>query len=345
VLDRSVRAALRRHDLAGAGLLVAVSGGVDSVVLAHALAALAGPLRLRLAIGHVHHGLRGAEADADEAFVAGLAGRLALPFQARRVDPRALRAAGPSRTRPTLQEAARRLRYEALLEMASAAGLACVATAHQADDQAETVLLRLLRGTGPDGLAGIPARSPDGRIVRPLLDVPRREIEAFAAARGLAFREDASNASPAYARNRLRREHLPALAAAFNPRLLQRIAALAEAQSRDAEWIAIEVEREAAFRLCETHEGLRIVRAGWRAVPDALARRLARKALAGQGGARDVSRTHLERMVSFLRSGRTGARIELPGHLELACERDAFWLRRARSGHAARGAAVPRVLG
>ena len=140
-----VAAAARTLDLPGRRVLVAVSGGVDSTVLLHGLHGLGS---LRLAVGHVNHGLRGDEADADEAFVGGLAADLGLPFRATRVDPKALREGGPSRSRPTLQEAARRARYDALGAQAEALGEDCIATAHIADDQAETVLLRLLRGDG-----------------------------------------------------------------------------------------------------------------------------------------------------------------------------------------------------
>jgi tRNA(Ile)-lysidine synthase len=326
-LLRAVEAAARRLDLPGRRVLVAVSGGVDSVVLLHALHQLAGPLALELAVGHVHHGLRGEAADADQRLVLETAQRLGWPAAASRVDPRSLRAAGPSRSRPTLQEAARRLRYQALEELARQADCAHLATAHTEDDQAETVLLRLLRGSGPDGLGGIPERSPDGRVVRPLLGVSRAAIEAFARARGIAWREDPSNADPAYARSRLRARWLPGLAAEFNPRLLRRLADLAEAQRRDAEWMAAAVAAEAARRFAEEEEGaLSIARAGWERVPEALARRLVRSALARAGGGRDVSRVHLERALRFLRGGRTGTAIELPGGLRLACERERFRL-------------------
>ncbi|HKJ23747.1 MAG TPA: tRNA lysidine(34) synthetase TilS, partial [Myxococcota bacterium] len=181
---RAVEAALEAQGTRDGGLLVAVSGGVDSVVLAHALGTLRGRLGLDLSLGHVNHGLRGAESDADQASVEALAAKLGVPFAARRVDPAALRVGGPSRDRPTLQEAARRVRYDALREMADAAGARWIATAHTADDQAETLLMRLLRGSGPDGLGGIPERSPDGRILRPLLGVCREDVLAHAAAAG-----------------------------------------------------------------------------------------------------------------------------------------------------------------
>jgi tRNA(Ile)-lysidine synthase len=321
MLTRAIAAALGRLGLGGRTVLVAVSGGVDSVALAGALHELCQGHSLKLLIGHVNHGLRGPDAEADQALVEALGEALGLPVRVARVDPRAARRAGPSRDRPTLQEAARDLRYAALRRIVDEARADCVATAHTADDQAETVLLRLLRGTGPDGLGGIPERSPDGRIVRPLLAVTRAEVERFARARGLAWREDASNASPAYARSRLRREWLPGLARAFNPRLLRALAGLAEAQRRDSEWIEALVEREAAERFAVEGEWLRIDAGGWPELPEALSRRLARRALAACGAGRLVSRRHLERMDAFLRAGAPGRAIELPGELRLVRER------------------------
>jgi tRNA(Ile)-lysidine synthase len=319
----AVRQAIARLGLRGRGVLVAVSGGLDSVALAHALRELSQGCALRLSIGHVNHGLRGAESDADQAFVEALGRQLGLPVRSERVAPDALRREGPSRDRPTRQEAARALRYAALARMAEAAGAERVATAHTADDQAETLLLRLLRGCGPDALAGIPERSPDGRVVRPLLAVSRAEIEHFATARGVAWREDASNASPRYARNRLRREWLPGLAQAFNPRLLNALAGLAEAQRRDSEWIAAVVAREAEARFSVLEGWLQIDADGWGDLSESLSRRLARRALARAGSARLVTRRHIERFDALLRGGRPGRAIELPGPLRLVRERTA----------------------
>jgi tRNA(Ile)-lysidine synthase len=325
---REVAAAARNLDLPGRRVLVAVSGGVDSVVLFHALHRLAGSLDLDLCIGHVNHGLRGEESDGDESAVRTLAGKYDVPAHVARVDPKRLRQDRASRERPTLQEAARRARYDALRGIAERHGAERLATGHTLDDQAETVLLRILRGSGPDGLGGIPERSPDGFVVRPLLRIPREEIVSYATARGLSWREDPSNADPAFARARLRSRWLPGLRDAFNPRLLRAIGDLAEAQRRDAEWIAGIVEREAERFLTEEEGGLRIVRSGWEALPEALARRVVRLALRRAGAARDISRVHLERVVNILRSGRPGSCIELPGGLELACDHDGFHLRR-----------------
>ncbi len=329
---REVARALGRLELRGRRILVAASGGLDSTALAHVLHELAEEHGLKLSIGHVNHGLRGEEAETDERAVRALARRLALPCVTARVEPRAARRGTSSRDRPTLQEAARALRYEALAGLAREQGADCIATAHHADDQAETVLLRLLRGTGPDGLAGIPEVSPDGRVVRPLLRVTREEIETFARDRRLTWREDASNADPSYARNRLRRDWLPGLARAFNPRLLRAIGDLAEAQRRDSEWIAALTERETAARFERDGKWLRISTKDWHELPEALARRVARAALVRCGVGRHVSRTHLARMLAFLETARPGRAIQLPGGIELARDRRGFRLGPLPSG-------------
>jgi tRNA(Ile)-lysidine synthase len=324
-VERELARARSRLDLAGRRVLVAASGGLDSTVLVHALARAGADGSSWLGLAHVNHGLRGAASDADERSVAELAERLGLAVRTRRVDPGALRSERASRDRPTLQEAARTVRYAALQEMMVELSAERLATAHHADDQAETVLLRLLRGSGPDGLGGIPERARDGALVRPLLRVPRAELEAYARVHRLRWREDASNASLDYARNRLRR-HLPALAGNFNPRWLRAIGDLAEAQQRDAEWIAECVEAEAERRFSVEDGWLQIDAKDFAALPEALSRRLVRAALARCGGARGVSRVHLMRMQDFLRGARPGTAIELPGGLSLGRSRSGFRL-------------------
>ena len=145
-LERGLSRAVLDLDLVGRSVLVAASGGVDSTVLAHALCGLAETFGLAVSLGHVNHTLRGAASDADQAAVAALAGRLQIPFACERVDPHAARRGSSSRDRLTLQEAARGLRYAALDELRRKTEASVIATAHNADDQAETVLLRLMRG-------------------------------------------------------------------------------------------------------------------------------------------------------------------------------------------------------
>ena len=333
-----MRAALRELDLGGRKLLVAVSGGIDSVALLHALAAAAGDFEIELAAAHVHHGLR-EEADGDADFVAAAAEGLGIPCTVARVDPlRRRRRALSSRERPTLQEAARRLRYDALAEVAVRCGACSVATAHTLDDQAETVLLRVLRGTGPSGLAGIAERSPwPGRsaapleLVRPLLGVSRAEVVAFARFRHIVWREDRTNGDPRYPRNRLRRDWLPALRDAFNPRLLRALGDLAEAQRREGEWREELVLRERARRFTMAADGrLQIEAGGWdsASAPTALARRLVRQAFHDCGAGRYTSHLHLDRVLAFLRHAPVGAQLDLPASLTLRREAQSFSLGR-----------------
>jgi tRNA(Ile)-lysidine synthase len=249
-----VRRLLERLGLGGGPGVVAVSGGPDSLALLRALAALrpagaVGPL----VVAHLNHRLRGAEADADEDFVRALHARLAaagpggLLWRAARAD-----VAGEARRRGAgLEETAREVRYGWLAEVAAEAGAAWVATGHTADDQAETVLHRLLRGAGLRGLAGIPRRRPlrpGVEVVRPLLEVRRAEVLAYLESLGQDWREDETNADPRHTRNRIRHELLPLLAQRYNPAvvpLLGRLAEQADEACRAAEEEAAGLLREA----------------------------------------------------------------------------------------------------
>ena len=198
--------ALAAHVPPGAGVAVALSGGRDSVVLLDALLHVAPLSGHRVAALHVHHGLS-PNADRWQRFCADLAAARGIPFVARSV-------AVPPAPRAGVEAEARRLRYAALADAALAAGLPHVAVAHHRDDQAETLLLQLLRGAGPHGLAGMAERRADPRgvtFLRPLLAIPRAAIDAYAQAAGLAWVDDESNAAHRHLRNAVRHRALPAL--------------------------------------------------------------------------------------------------------------------------------------
>jgi tRNA(Ile)-lysidine synthase len=201
VLDALERAATTGLVPAGASVLLAVSGGADSMALLHGAVETARQIGWTLSVGHVHHGWRGKEADRDLAFVAHHAGRLGLPFAFRRCDAR--RVASELGLSP--EAGARLVRYEALAEMARETGALRVATAHQRDDAVESYVLARRRRGGLARLAGPRERRGDG-VVRPLLAVRRTEILHFLVARGLGFRRDASNGDLSLPRNRTRRE-------------------------------------------------------------------------------------------------------------------------------------------
>jgi tRNA(Ile)-lysidine synthase len=205
VADRAAKAlAPAGVPAAGDGVAVAVSGGADSLALLHTLRALAGPRGWRVAVVTVDHGLRPGSA-ADAAYVADHAKALGLPALLRTLAPAALEA----HRRAGQEGAARAARYQALWPAADELGCRWLATGHTLDDQAETVLLQLLRGAGPDGLAGMAVRS--GRLLRPLLTARRAETRACCAALGLDFREDPTNAEDGPLRNRVRHQLLPLL--------------------------------------------------------------------------------------------------------------------------------------
>jgi tRNA(Ile)-lysidine synthase len=202
--------------------VIAVSGGGDSVGLLRLLHHVAPNAGLRLSVAHLDHGVRCEAARADAAFVADLAASLGLPFDLGRWQPH---RAGH------FESDARRARYDWLVEVARRRAAAVVAVGHTRDDQAETILHRILRGTGPRGLAGIPRRrpldaDPTIELVRPLLDVSREEIRAYLGDLGQPWREDASNTDRTRTRARIRHDLLPALAREYNPDVAQAIVRL-----------------------------------------------------------------------------------------------------------------------
>ncbi len=206
-------------------VVVAVSGGADSLALLHILRALQGELRISLHAATLDHGLRGAQGAADAAFVRDIAAEWGIPCTVGGADVPRLAA----EWRLGIEAAARRARYAFLSACAAQVGAHCLATAHQRDDQAETVLLHLIRGSGLAGLRGIlPATQRDGlRIVRPLLEIGREELRAYLAGLGIAPREDASNADLQYARNKVRHAILPLLRQ-INPSVVASLARTAQ---------------------------------------------------------------------------------------------------------------------
>ena len=327
---------IRRHRLLAPGerVLVAVSGGPDSLALLHLFTRLKEPWRLELHAAHVNHGLR-ADAAEDAAFVAATGEAWGVPVHVVNVDVRAERRTGES-----LQQAARRLRYRGLLEIAQAVGAARIALGHHADDQAETVLMRLLRGAGTTGLAGIrPRRGP---YIRPLLAVTRAEIEAYCREFQLKPRTDPSNLSLRYLRNRVRHELLPLLEREYNPNIravLARTAALLREEDDLLEALAA----RAHHRMQDGRGPADLPAAGLARLPAALARRVVRRALQAAGV--DVALVSADHMAAILALVAAPGAVTLPGGVRVGRRADRLVVERfVRRRAAACGQEPPATL-
>lgn len=309
-MREQVAAFCRRWELLpqGAVVLCAVSGGRDSVALLHLLRSMAGEMGFALAAAHFNHRLRPA-ADRDEGFVRDLCRDWGVPLTVGSGDAAALaRKAGRG-----IEDAARQLRYRFLAEAARAAGASRVAVAHHRQDNAETVLLHLLRGAGPRGMSGMaPIR---GSLIRPLLETDRRDIDAYLRENGLPFVEDETNSDPAYTRNRLRLEVLPLLEE-IAPGCTRRLAETADVfRAEDAY-----MEREAAA-LLPAGDSLPVLALEGR--DQAIRRRMVR-AMARRAGV-ELTARQTEAALALP----SGGCLDLPGGLTL-CRRDgALRLRRA----------------
>ncbi|MBE3520109.1 MAG: tRNA lysidine(34) synthetase TilS [Firmicutes bacterium] len=235
----SVRRMIARHDMVRAGelVVVGVSGGPDSMCLLDCLAHVASDFGIRLWVGHLHHGMRGADADRDARMVSEFASGRGIPVTVGKWDVPALaRSQGVG-----LEEAGRIARYTFLRELAGKIGAAKIATAHNRNDQAETVLMRLFRGSGTAGLAGIPPVR-DG-IIRPLLEVARAEIEEYVRERNLPVTTDVYNFDMRYVRNKLRHELIPMLTKEFNPAIVDALSDTATLLRWDEEFLDEEASR------------------------------------------------------------------------------------------------------
>lgn len=287
-------------------LLIGFSGGVDSSVLLFLIARYAKMHGAPLRLVHVHHGIRGEEADRDADFAQKTADAYGLPLSLIYKDvPASAKFHGES-----LETAARRERYEAFSDVMREFGIPILLTAHNADDQLETVLFRLLRGSGLSGLCGIPPVRPlsYGKVVRPLLSVSKEAIEAFAATHEIPFVYDSTNDDVTYTRNRIRRELVPLLRE-ISPNPERSVARMTDAVRRDKDYL--DSLAEALLRDAESEHGLD--RAVLRSAPEAVALRTLHLYWKGTLPAPgDYAAIHLESLLAFARHGRNGSHLSLP---------------------------------
>lgn len=362
---------IERHALCAPGdrVVIGVSGGADSLALLHALLTLRERLDIALHVATLDHGLRGAAGAADADFVRRTALGWGLPVTVGRAD-----VAHIARShRLSVEEAARQVRYTFLLRVACQVGAARVAVGHQRDDQAETVLMHLLRGSGLSGLRGMlpatplsdyhlledaaiacdppldgPPAAPDAWpvLIRPLLGLSRQEIDEYITAQGLTPRLDATNQDTTYFRNRLRHEVLPLLET-LNPNVRELLARTADVLRADAELVRAAGEAAWAWVLRgATPDSIVLDRAIWDGLPLSSQRHILRAAVWRLRPAlRDVTFEHVERALAVSAGGQVGARATLPGGLTLRVGYDALIIASERAGAVEVGDDAPALPG
>jgi tRNA(Ile)-lysidine synthase len=317
-----------------AKVVVAVSGGADSMALLLALFQLRAVYNMTLIVAHVNHQLRGEESERDALFVEQQAVRLGLPFHHVRIDVKALqRSAGMS-----VQQAARALRYHFFHTLHHSLDATRIALGHTADDQAETLLMRFVRGSGPAGLAGIPAvRLP---FIRPLLAVSRPTIYAYLQSERCPWVEDSSNAHTVYLRNRVRHDLLPKLGQ-YNPRIVRRLSELADMLRADNQVLEQQVDEWAVQTLAwQVRSGVEIRCRLFRLAPVAIQRRLLRRALEALIASPEaVGFRHVESLRQFVVSGDGERRYRLPGQIDAERHTETV-----RLWNASRAPTIPDIL-
>ena len=314
-LIKSVAGQIRQYKLLEQGetVVVGVSGGPDSVALLYILCQLSTRLGIKPVVAHLNHGFRGVEAQADASFVTDLAHSLDIPafVEARDVDTYC------AKNHLSHQQGAREVRYNFLREVATRTGATKVALGHHADDQAETVLLHLIRGAGINGLKGmLPMR--DGFYIRPLLAFRRQEIEDFCLYHHLVFCTDSSNLKTEYLRNQIRLELIPLLKRKYNPNVvetLNRLGALCWDEDHYLEQQALKVYTKVC--LADNRQNVSLSVKGLREAPTALIRRVIRLAWSSvHGGQQDLSYRHIEQVTAVLNSGGGYRQIDLPNNIK-----------------------------
>jgi len=334
----TVHQLIQAHHLLDRGqtVVVGVSGGADSLCLLHLLRDLAADGEITIIAAHLHHGIRGPEADSDAAHVEALCEQWGVPHLNGHADVPALAQERGLST----EEAARQARYAFLAETARAQGADSVAVAHNADDQVETILMHLLRGSGLDGLCGMrpdawieeptrPPGQPRIRLIRPLLSTPRGEIEAYNQAHGIQARFDRSNLDTSYHRNRLRQELIPYLEG-YNPNLRRTLLRMGAALSADRDLLdALLDQTWPQVTIQATSDVVRLDLMALRAQPLGIQRAILRRAVETLSHSlRNLGFVHIDDALAVMREGHVGTRATLPAGLMLTLGYDDLTLAR-----------------
>lgn len=296
-----------------AAILAGVSGGPDSICLLHVLVSLSQQLGLRIGIAHLNHGLRASAADREADFVRQLAERLKIPFFYKKTD---IRKAAKTKKR-SIEEAGRLHRYTFFNEIADSHGFDKIALGHHGDDNAELILMNLLRGGGPSGLSGIPPTRE--RVIRPLIRVSRSAIIRYLADNNLEYMTDQSNADPAFRRNKIRHELLPALKQEYNPNIAATLNRLADIFRAEERWFDTIVEQSLDHITVSTKKNELVLSAGsLRKLPLAPLRRILRAGIKQiKGDLRRIRLSQIDAAIKLLYNEKPNAWIDLPDQIRL----------------------------
>lgn len=313
---------LIEHDLVkkGDALLIAVSGGADSMVLLSLMGRLKKKWRLNLSVAHVNHNLRGRQSDRDEALVKNTCRKLKIPFYA---------AQWKAPRKGNMHDEARRFRYEFFRTAAKKAGSHIIATGHHGDDQAETVLLKMVRGSGIKGISGIAwsSRVKDAKIIRPLLHFGRKDIERYAKKFGLPFRHDKSNDKTYYLRNKIRHNVLPLLEE-MNPRVKESLKDIAMSMQTNFAAIEVVAKTFANEYFTKTEDKIMWSRGPFLNLPTAIRRQVIIEAFERQAGSRaDLNSDQIEHMESISKGKKTNAKYMLPQKSQFLRSKDLLCIR------------------
>ncbi|RKD33883.1 tRNA lysidine(34) synthetase TilS [Thermohalobacter berrensis] len=313
----------------GDNVLVGVSGGPDSMALLYILYEIRDYINFNLYVAHVNHGVRGKEADRDEEFVKKVCSKLDIPFYSKKVDMEEF----AKKNRLSQEEAGRKIRYSFFREIIKKLGKGKIAVAHNKNDQAETLLMRFIRGTGIDGLKGMDYINGD--IIRPLLDVERKEIESFLENSGIKARIDKTNLKPIYKRNKIRLELIPYIRENFNENIINtlfRTSTIMKVESDFLENYSKKIQNEVLKNKGKNE--VSIDRDKFLEQHIAIKNRILRNCIENiKGNLKGIEEKHISDMITLIKEGSTGKRIDLPNNLIIRISYDTIIIEKKKKSN------------